>query len=169
MEKPLQSKSKGRSKKSWVEKMRPDMKPRIVTNTSVKWQEKFGKGKMLIPTPALINRLIRKIPGGNLTTVNLIREKLARDFDADYTCPITTGIFIWIVANAAEEEKRHGDHNVSPYWRVIKNNGQLNPKFPGGEAQHAKLLRAEGLNVTKTKNGKHFMIADFKHHVIPFD
>ena len=145
------------------------MEPRIVTNTSIKWRRKFGEGKMLIATPTLVDRLIREIPKGNLTTINLIREKLARDFDADYTCPITTGIFVWIAANAAEEAKQNREYNISPYWRVIKDNGQLNPKYPGGEQHHAKLLRDEGFHVTKTKNGKHQVIRDFKDHIIQFD
>jgi hypothetical protein len=156
------------NRKSWSEKMRPDLKPRIVSPT-LRWKSRFGEGKMLIATPLLIDRLIREIPRGNLTTINLIREKLAKDFHADYTCPITTGIFTWIVANAAEENRKHHDHNLSPYWRVIKEGGRLNAKYPGGEKHHAALLRAEGHHVVKSKNGNHFLVTDFKDHLINFD
>ncbi|HYV91647.1 MAG TPA: methylated DNA-protein cysteine methyltransferase [Chitinophagales bacterium] len=169
METLMHAKPKSKVLKSWSEKMHPDMKPRIVTDTSAKWRRKFGEGKMLIATPMLVDRLIREIPEGNLTTVNLIREKLARDFSTDYTCPITAGIFVWIVANAAEEERRHHDYNISPYWREIKDNGQLNPKYPGGEEHHAKLLRAEGYHITKTKSGKHYLVNSFKDHLIQCD
>jgi len=148
--------------------MRPDLMPRIEIPTS-DWHKKFGEGKMLIATPLLVDRLIREVPKGNLTTINLIREKLAHDFHADYTCPITTGIFTWIVANSAEENRKHHDHNLSPYWRVVKEDGRLNPKYPGGEKHHADLLKAEGYKIVKSKNRKHLMVADFNEHLIKFD
>jgi len=33
---------------------------------------------------------------------------------------------------------------IAPYWRVLKDDGSLNPKFPGGVKEQAKKLRAEG-------------------------
>lgn len=143
------------------------MKPKLVT-PSLKWQQKFGHGKMLIATPLLVDRLIREIPKGNVTTINAIRKKLADDFGADYTCPITTGIFTWIVAHAAEEDKINYASR-SPYWRVVKENGGLNPRYPGGEKHHAQLLKAEGHTIAKTKNGRHHYLADLNDSMILFD
>ena len=91
-----------------------------------------GTGKMLIPTPKLIDELVRKIPKGRLATVNQLRENLARRFDADITCPLTTGIFLNISANTSEEDLASGKKRVTAYWRVLKEGGKLNPKFPGG-------------------------------------
>lgn len=134
----------------------------------MKWQKKFGHGKMLIATPLLVDRLIREIPRGNVTTINAIRKKLAADFGADYTCPITTGIFTWIVAHAAEEDQTNYA-NRSPYWRVVKEDGGLNPRYPGGEKHHAQLLKAEGHLIAKTKSGRHQFMADLSDSMIQFD
>jgi hypothetical protein len=38
-----------------------------------------------------------------LTTVDLIRQALAQKHGVDIACPMTTGIFAWIAAHAAEE------------------------------------------------------------------
>ena len=81
-----------------------------------------------------------------------MRGKLAADFAADVTCPLTTGIFVRIVAEAAEEDRLNGRQKVTPYWRVIKDDGSLNPKFPGGIVQQTRYLRSEGFNVSP--NGK---------------
>ena len=153
---------------TWAEKMHPEMKPRIVTGQSAKWKRKYGDGKMLIATPLVVEQLIREVPEGNLTTIHLIREKLAHDFHADYTCPVTTGIFVWIVANATEEKYHETRTDRTPYWRVIKDSGQLNPKYPGGEKHQAKQLKAEGFNIVKTKNGNHLRVADYANHLIAF-
>src|SRR5437879_603056 len=93
---------------------------------------RFGGGMMLIPTPKLVDELVRKIPKGKLATVGELRRKLATEFKADVTCPLTTGIFLRIAAEAAEEDRANGRKRVTPYWRVVKDDGTLNPKFPGG-------------------------------------
>lgn len=105
-----------------------------------------GRGLMLIPKPTDLDELIRKVPRGKLVTVEGLRERLARSFGADFTCPLVTGIFLRIVAEAAEEELREGKDlsQVTPWWRVVKKDGSLNPKFPGGTARQAELLAAEG-------------------------
>ena len=155
--------------KSWTEKMNPKMQPRIITDMSARWQEKFGSGKMLIATPHLVDHLIRQVPKGKLVTVNFLREKLARDFKTDYACPVTTGIYTWIIANAAEESLKNHKRKVSPYWRVIKENGQLNPKYPGGAHHQANLLRKEGFTIKPTTNATHLKVENYKDHLIQFD
>ena len=46
---------------------------------------RFGKGKMLIPTPMLGDELVRRVPKGKLVTVSELRRKLAADSGADVT------------------------------------------------------------------------------------
>jgi len=99
---------------------------------------------MLIPRPLDVDALMRKIQRGKLATTTQIRERLARDFDADYTCPLTAGIFLRIAAEAAEEDLREGRKEITPYWRVVKEGGSLNEKFPGGVEAQAVRLREEG-------------------------
>ena len=82
------------------------------------------------PTPKLIDELVRKIPKGRLATVNQLR-KIPPRFDADITCPATTGIFLNISANTSEEDLASGKKRVTAYWRVLKEGGKLNPKISG--------------------------------------
>jgi hypothetical protein len=59
---------------------------------------------------------------------------VAKDNKATIGCPITTGIFAWIAAHAAEEDLADGKKRVTPYWRTLKTGGELNAKYPGGVA-----------------------------------
>ena len=69
---------------------------------------------------------------------------LAEGHAADTACPLVTGIFVRIAAEAAEEDAAAGKTKITPYWRVVKDDGSLNPKFPGGVEAQAERLRDEG-------------------------
>jgi len=118
-----------------------------------KMQNRFLVGKMLIPKPLDINALIHRVPKGKLATVIQIRDKLAKDAHANCCCPLTTGIFLRIVAEVAEEDLRSGKKQVTPYWRVVKADGSLNEKFPGGVQAQAARLEAEG-HIIELKMGR---------------
>ena len=152
-----------KSKSSWREKLEKPQAPKLVKVPPK--MSRFGKGMMLIPTPKLVDDLIRKVPKGKLVTVSEVRRKLAADFAADVTCPLTTGIFIRIAAEAAEEDRTHGRRRITAYWRVIKDDGSINPKFPGGVAQTTRYLRAEGFTVSP--NGKRPpIVKDFERRLV---
>ena len=138
-------KSRVTSRTRWREKLEKPQEPKVV-QVSPK-MSRFGNGTMLIPTPKLIDDLIRTVPKGKLVTVGELRRKLAKDFGTEVTCPLTTGIFVRIAAEAAEEDRANGKKRITAYWRVVKDDGRLNPKFPGGVAQQGSYLRAEGLSV----------------------
>lgn len=123
--------------------------------------ENTPKGKMLIPTPLGIDALVRQVRRGKLVTVNQLRERLARDFQADYTCPLTTGIFLRIAAEAAEEDLSQGKKEITPYWRVVKADGSLNEKFPGGGEAQAVRLREEGYTIEPGKGKKPPRVKDW--------
>jgi alkylated DNA nucleotide flippase Atl1 len=91
-----------------------------------------------------MDALIRKVPRGKVVTLIELREKLARAAGADVTCPLVSGIFVRIVAEAAEEDARAGRSRVTPYWRVVRDDGRLFEKLPGGPAAQAEHLEAEG-------------------------
>ena len=110
-------------------------------------QKSCGTGNMLVPSPREVDEMIRATPKGRITTVSSIRDGLAKRHLADVTCPITTGIFVRIAAEAAEEAAHAGKTRITPYWRVVKDDGSLNPKFPGGVESQAEHLRAEGHRV----------------------
>jgi hypothetical protein len=138
-------KAKFTSRTRWREKLEKSQAPKIVQIPQK--MSRFGNGTMLIPTPKLVDELMRTVPKGKLVTVGELRRKLAKDFGTDVTCPLTTGIFVRIAAEAAEEDRTNGKKRITAYWRVVKDDGRLNPKFPGGVAQQSSYLRAEGLSV----------------------
>ena len=135
-------KNKFISRIPWREKMERPQEAKLVPVPPK--MSRFGKGMMLIPTPKLVDSLIRRVPRGKVITVGTIRKKLAAEYGADVTCPLTTGIFIRIAAEAAEEARAQGTKRITPYWRVVRDNGELNPKFPGGVSRQSRYLRAEG-------------------------
>jgi len=113
--------------------------------------KRLGHGMMLIPTALEVDAMIRKIPRGQVSTLAQIRRRLARWHNADVTCPLVTGIFLRIVAEAAEEDRLAGRQEITPYWRLVRDDGRVNAKFPGGIEAQARWLREEGHTV---ENGK---------------
>jgi hypothetical protein len=116
-----------------------------------KMQKAWGTGKMLIARPLDVDALIRKVQKGKLVTVTQVMEKLAKDAHADCACPMTTGIFLRIVAEVAEDDLKSGKEKVTPYWRVLKSDGSLNIKFPGGTKAQAARLKDEGHTIEPEK------------------
>ncbi len=93
-----------------------------------------------------------------------MREKIAWRHKADSGCPITTGIFAWISSYAAEESRDLGKKRITPYWRTLKNGGELNPKYPGGIKQQQKALESEGHTIIQ--KGKRFFVKDFEKKLV---
>ena len=144
-----------KTRKTWRQKLEEEHPEHgKVVDIPPKMQNRFGTGKMLIPKPMDINALINKISKGKLVTVTQIREKLAKDAHANCSCPMTTGIFLRIVAEVAEEDLRGEKRKVTPYWRVIKADGSLNEKFPGGAQAQAAYLKKEGYGIEPGKGRK---------------
>jgi len=130
-------------RKSPREKMEAAHEAKLVA-IPPKMQKRFGKGKMLIPKPLDLDALIRKVPRGKVLTLTQLREKLARAAGADVTCPMVAGIHLRIVAEAAAADLNAGKPRVTPYWRVVRDDGRLLEKAPGGPSEQARLLEAEG-------------------------
>ena len=115
-------------------------------------RKRFAGGTtMLVPSPRDVDAVIRGVRKGRLISVGEIRRYLAGKYSADVTCPLTTGIFIRIAAEAANEAAQEGAYRITPYWRVIKDDGSLNPKFPGGVEGQAERLRDEGHSIDTTR------------------
>jgi len=132
-----------RTRRSWREKLERSQEAKVC-DVPPTMAARCGPGRMLIPRPLDVDAVIRRTRAGELVTPGQIRGALARQSGADVTCPLTTGIFIRIAAEAAEDDRRSGREQVTPYWRVVTGDGRLNPKFPGGIAAQAERLAAEG-------------------------
>jgi 6-O-methylguanine DNA methyltransferase, DNA binding domain len=135
-----------RSKTSWRAKLHKPMRPKLVP-ISDNMAKRFGHGMMLIPTALELDAMIRKVPRGQVCSLSQIRNRLARWHNADLTCPLVSGIFLRIVAEAAEEDRLASRPDITPYWRVVGDDGSLNPKFPGGVEAQAQRLMEEGHTV----------------------
>jgi len=149
-----------KARKSWREKL-ADSKdlPRMV-EVKGKLRARWGQGPMLIPAPSEVDALMKRVPKGRVVTISELRAALAAKHKAGFACPMTTGIFSWIAAHAAEEASAAGAKRVTPYWRTLKTGGELNPKYPGGLDGIAKRLQAEGHQIVR--KGKRVLIADLE-------
>jgi hypothetical protein len=148
-----------RGKKTWREKLQDDKDlPKVIPNP-YKSEGARASGTMLIPAPREVDALMRRVPPGKLTTIDELRTKLAAKHKATVTCPITTGIFAWIAAHAADEASSAGESEITPYWRTLKTKGELNPKYPGGLDAITARLKAEGHAVLQ--KGKRSFVEHF--------
>lgn len=84
---------------------------------------------MLIPSAHEMQVWIRQIPENETRTVIEMRNYFAKKHGADITCPLTSGIFLRIIAEGAEEDRAAGKTDVTPYWRVVNDNGKMPPKI----------------------------------------
>jgi hypothetical protein len=133
-------------RKSWTEKLNIDRKPVIEKATKDFGGIKAGQ-TMLIPTPKIVDKYIRDIPEGREVSPDRIRKDLAAEYRAETTCPLTTGIFIHIVAEAAYEEYEHGKalNKITPFWRVISKKSPTAKKLSFGTKLLDQQRKKEGI------------------------
>lgn len=129
--------------------------PKMQVVTDPKTIEKYGGSKMFFAPPMDYDRVMRTIPFGRVITVGKIREYLARQNGADFTEPMTAGMFVNIAAWASFQ--RTGDE--TPYWRTLKADGELNDKYPGGVQAQKERLESEGHVILQRgrKNVRYFV------------
>lgn len=107
-------------RKTWQEKLH-NGHPDKVEVTDKKFADVPAGATMYIATPEIVDAYIRNIPKGHNTTLQQMRKDLAAMHNAEYCCPITSGIFLRVVAEAAYEEYTTGKplSRVTPFWRMI--------------------------------------------------
>jgi alkylated DNA nucleotide flippase Atl1 len=150
-----------KKKLSWSEKLdRDEGFPKVVP-IGPSMTSQWGEGTMVIPAPREVDEIMKRVPEGKLITINEIRAVLARRHGATIGCPMTTGIFAWIAANAAEEDAEdRANEDVTPYWRTLKTGGFLNEKYPGGVSAQKAKLEQEGHRVVQS--GKRYTVAGYE-------
>src|SRR6266540_3780069 len=134
-------------KRSWQEKLHDAKGLPKVGRVEGRMTRRWGTGTMVIPAPIEVDEVMRRVPKGRLVTIDGIREALARKHEVSIACPLTTGIFAWIAAHAADEAEREGRKRITPYWRTLKARGEINTRYPGGAAALRERLEAEGHRV----------------------
>lgn len=151
-------------KKSWREKLADNKGLPKTGRIEGKMTTRWGTGTMVIPAPLEVDALMRRVPKGRLATINELRAALARKHGANIACPITTGIFSWIAAHAADEAGAEGAKRVTPYWRTLKTGGEVNPKYPGGLVNLKRRLLAEGHDVVR--RGQRLFVVDYEKFLV---
>jgi alkylated DNA nucleotide flippase Atl1 len=158
-------------KKTWLEKLEDKASlPKVLKlekrfpcyNAVHKMGAEVGDEVVLV-NPSEVVDIMKQVPKGKLTTIVEICIKLAKRHNTKGCCSLTTGIFIMTTANAVEEAHREGKLLDIPYWRTLKADGYLNPKYPGGQEGHKKLLEQEGHKVVQ--KGKKYLVQDFQKYL----
>lgn len=133
--------------------------PKFQTITDQKSIEKYGGDRMYFAPPMDYDRVMRRVPRGKVLTVGKIREYFARESGADFTEPITAGIFVSIVAWASYQRSE----DETPYWRTLKADGELNEKYPGGAQAQKERLEAEGHTIVqKGRKNIRYYVKDYE-------
>lgn len=133
--------------------------PKIQVITDRKSIEKYGGDRMYFAPPIDYDCVMRRIPRGKLITVGEIRAYFAEKSGADFTEPITAGIFVSIAAWASYQRRE----DETPYWRTLKANGELNPKYPGGVMAQKEKLEAEGhVVIQKGRTNIRYYVKDYE-------
>ena len=134
-------------KKTWQEKLNIDRVPVVEVTDKGFAGIKAGQ-VLLIPTPKLIDSYIRQIPKGKQVDIETIRKDLASEFHAEVTCPLTTGIFLRIVAEAAYDDYKKGKsiQQITPFWRVLDESSNAAKKLTFGTSFLKEQRKKEGLD-----------------------
>ena len=140
--------------------------PKIIEITDEKAINRYGGTQMLIAPPLEYNEIMAQIPEGKLITITEIREFLAERHGAEFTCPMTAGIFISLAAQASCER----DDDRIPFWRTLKKDGELNPKYPGGIEYQKAMLEKEGHTFsTKGRKNIRYFVNDYENNLHHLD
>lgn len=133
--------------------------PKFQTITDEKSIEKYGGDRMYFAPPIDYDKVMKQIPCGKVITVGKIREYFAELSGADFTEPITAGIFVSIAAWASHQR----EEDKTPYWRTLKANGELNGKYPGGIEHQKQLLEKEGhIIIQKGRKNIKYYVKDYE-------
>ena len=117
--------------KSWKEKLNID-RSFVVKRLDKNFSDMKAGENMLIATPKIIDEYIKQIPKGIDINFKTLRNDLALTYNADTTCPVTTGIFLRIVSEAAYEDLLNGEKNITPFWRVVDHESKTASKLACG-------------------------------------
>jgi alkylated DNA nucleotide flippase Atl1 len=132
--------------------------PKIQIVTDEKTVRQYGGDRMYFAPPRAYDAIMKAVPEGYVTTMGAIREYLAKTNGASFTEPITAGAFVGIAAWASHQR----DTDKTPYWRTLKTDGELNPKYPGGVEAQRKRLEAEGHTIDqKGRKNIRYYVADY--------
>jgi hypothetical protein len=119
-----------RAKKTWKEKMATKPPHHVVLEKDFAGVK--SGSRLHISSPQEIADELRKIPTGQTVSLQQFRKSIARTQTCDATCPVSTSLFLRIVAEYSWEEhieRKVALTDVPPFWRVIEPGTPLSKKL----------------------------------------
>ena len=153
------------ARKSWTERLADSKNLPEIKAIPEKMAKRLGPGSMVVPAPGEVDAVMRTVARRKVATAREIGASLARKHDTTVCCIVTTGIFAWIAAHAADEAEAMGKRRITPYWRLLKPGGELNGKYPGGVANVMRRLEEEGHVVVR--DGSRYFVKDYEKKLAP--
>lgn len=135
--------------KTWIDKVNDPTKTFVVKKLDKDFADMPSGAKMLIATPKIVDAYVRQIPKGKSSSLATMRKDLAAEYGADYTCPVTSGIFLRIVAEAAHKqiEKGLAVSKATPFWRIVDPKSPLNTKLSFGPKFVSDMRKKEKIDL----------------------
>lgn len=131
------------------------------TRRPTDWRRRFGAAKaphvvmlpsdfagvragstMLISSPGDLANYLARIPRGETRTMDRLRNEMARKAGAAAMCPVTTAIYLRVVAEVALQDLAEGRplDAVVPFWRVVTPDSKVAGKLSCGRDHVAHLI-----------------------------
>jgi len=100
---------------------------------------------LFVGTPQILQTYIRKVPSGETRTIQRLRRDIARANRCAAMCPVSTSIFLRILAEAAWDDLDAGKRvqDVTPFWRVIEPGSAIAKKLRATDAWLNKQRHSE--------------------------
>ena len=133
-----------RAPKTWTEKKRT--KPPHTVTLDKDFAGIAGGSRLRISCPVELETYLKThVPPGTTKEIQQVRRELAALHGADALCPVSTSLFLRIVAEAAWDEIESGKAaaEVAPFWRVVDPKSPLAKKLRAGEHWIAQQRLAE--------------------------
>jgi len=91
---------------------------------------------MFVAMSEIIMDYIRRIPRGETRHILSMRREIARRRKCDATCPVSTAIFVRMVAEHALKDIAAGMPvcEVAPFWRIISSTDRIAKRLPADPA-----------------------------------
>lgn len=118
-----------RAKKTWGEKMKAKPPHHVILEKDFAGITKGSK--LHISCPIEVAQELKAMTPGTTLSIQAFRHRLADKNNCDATCPVSTSIFLRIVAEHAWEEfvRIGSTRDLAPFWRVVESSSPMAKKL----------------------------------------
>ena len=131
----------GKKPTDWRKRFASPKPPHVVMLNTDFAGVKAGSS-MLISSPGELANYLAKIPRGETRTIDRLRNEMARKASAQSMCPVTTAIYLRVVAEVSLRDLQDGKalDDVIPFWRVVTPDSKVAKKLSCGPDYVAHLI-----------------------------